>query len=50
MTVGIGLGLMELPFSSARGFWRWVDLCEAGGIDSIWQTDRSSAACRSSNA
>ena len=25
---------------STDGFWRWVDLCEAGGIDSIWQTDR----------
>ena len=31
---------MEFPFSSTDGFWRWVDLCEAGGIDSIWQTDR----------
>ncbi len=40
MTVGIGLGLMEFPFAEARGYWRWVDLCEAGGVDSIWQTDR----------
>jgi probable F420-dependent oxidoreductase len=40
MTVGIGLGLMEFPFAHARGYWRWVDLCEAGGVDSIWQTDR----------
>ncbi len=36
----VGVGLMEFPFSSTDGFWRWVDLCEAGGIDSIWQTDR----------
>ena len=34
MTVGIGLGLMEFPFAHARGYWRWVDLCEAGGVDS----------------
>jgi probable F420-dependent oxidoreductase len=40
MTVGVGLGLMEFPFSGARGYWRWVDLCEAGGVDSLWQTDR----------
>ena len=38
--VAIGLGLMEFPFAGVGGFWRWVDLCEAGGIDSIWQTDR----------
>jgi probable F420-dependent oxidoreductase len=38
--VAIGLGLMEFPFSGVAGFWRWVDLCEAGGIDSLWQTDR----------
>jgi len=31
---------MEFPFDTADGFWRWVDLCEQGGIDSIWQTDR----------
>jgi probable F420-dependent oxidoreductase len=40
MGVAVGLGLMEFPFADARGFWRWVDLCEAGGADSIWQTDR----------
>ena len=38
--VAIGVGLMEFPFSGAAAFWRWVDLCEAGGVDSIWQTDR----------
>ena len=40
MTIGVGLGLMELPFSSGAAFWKWVDLCEAGGVDSLWQTDR----------
>ena len=40
MTVAIGVGLMDFPFSRPKAYWRWVDLCEAGGIDSIWQTDR----------
>ena len=38
--IAIGLGLMEFPFDGVAGFWRWVDLCEAGCIDSLWQTDR----------
>lgn len=40
MSVAVGLGLMEFPFADAAGYWRWVDLCEAGGVDSLWQTDR----------
>lgn len=40
MSVAIGLGLMEFPFTTASDYWRWVDLCEHGGIDSLWQTDR----------
>jgi Coenzyme F420-dependent N5,N10-methylene tetrahydromethanopterin reductase and related flavin-dependent oxidoreductases len=40
MTISAGLGLANFPFSSGRAFWRWVDLCESGGIDSIWQSDR----------
>lgn len=40
MGIGVGIGLMECPFSDAAGFWRWVDMCEEGGVDSIWQTDR----------
>jgi probable F420-dependent oxidoreductase len=40
MTVAVGLGLMEFPFDGAASYWRWVDLCEAGGVDSLWQTDR----------
>jgi probable F420-dependent oxidoreductase len=38
--VAVGLGLMEFSFDTVAGFWRWVDLCEAGGVDSLWQTDR----------
>lgn len=40
MTVAVGLGLMDFPFSGAADYWRWVDLCEEGGVDSLWQTDR----------
>jgi len=40
MRIAIGLGLAGFPFSGAAAYWRWVDLCEAGGADSIWQTDR----------
>ena len=40
MGVGVGFGLADFPFSAAEPFWQWVELCEDGGIDSIWQTDR----------
>jgi len=40
MTVSVGLGLMEFPFGGGGAYWRWVDLCEESGLDSIWQTDR----------
>lgn len=40
MSVAIGLGLMDFPFATGADYWRWVDLCEAGGVDSLWQTDR----------
>ena len=40
MTVSAGLGIANFPFSDAREFWRWVDQCDAGGVDSIWQSDR----------
>ena len=40
MTVSAGIGIANFSFDDARGFWKWVDVCEAGGIDSIWQSDR----------
>ena len=40
MTISVGMGIAAFPFADAGGFWRWVDLCEAGGVDSIWQSDR----------
>jgi len=38
--IALGVGLAEFPFETAAGFWRWIDLCEQGGVDSFWQTDR----------
>jgi probable F420-dependent oxidoreductase len=38
--ISVGLGVMGFPFSGAEAYWRWVDLAEAAGVDSIWQTDR----------
>lgn len=40
MGVRIGLGLADFPFSGPRAFFRWVEACEAGGVDSVWQSDR----------
>jgi probable F420-dependent oxidoreductase len=40
MSVRIGMALGMLPFSSPRELWRWVEACEGGDVDSIWQVDR----------
>lgn len=40
MKVRVGLGLADMPFERPDGFWDWIDLCENGGVDSVWQTDR----------
>ncbi len=40
MSIAVGLGLSDFPFSDGHSFWRWVDMCETSGVDSIWQTDR----------
>lgn len=40
MSIAIGIGIAEFPFSGADAYWRWVAMAEEGGIDSIWQTDR----------
>jgi probable F420-dependent oxidoreductase len=39
MSIRAGIGLSTYPFSSTDGFWSWVQMCEEGDIDSIWQTD-----------
>ncbi len=40
MAVRIGMGLGRFVFDDIDGFRRWLDLCEEGGIDSIWQSDQ----------
>lgn len=40
MSVRIGFGLAGNPFTNASDLWRWVDMLEGGGVDSLWQTDR----------
>ena len=40
MTISAGLGIANFPFADARTFWRWVDMCDNGGVDSLWQSDR----------
>ena len=40
MTISAGIGIANFAFDDARGFWKWVDICDNGGIDSIWQSDR----------
>jgi probable F420-dependent oxidoreductase len=40
MSINAGLGIANFPFEDSKGFWRWVDVCESGGIDSLWQSDR----------
>ncbi|MBV1882829.1 MAG: LLM class flavin-dependent oxidoreductase [Pseudomonadales bacterium] len=40
MSIGIGLGVARFPFEKVDQFWEWVQLCESGGVDSLWQTDR----------
>ena len=40
MTIGAGLGIGNFPFEDGAGFWEWVDLCEEGGVGTLWQSDR----------
>ena len=40
MSIAVGIGLSDYPFSSSNYFWDWVIACEEGGVDSLWQTDR----------
>lgn len=40
MTISAGLGIASFPFDDGQDFWDWVALCEDGGVDSIWQSDR----------
>ena len=46
MAIGIGLGMAEFPFSSAKAFWKWVEMIEAGGVDSLWWAQIKSLLCK----
>ncbi len=35
-----GLGIAAFPFDAPRDFFAFAERCEAGGVDSLWQTDR----------
>ena len=49
MTIGAGIGIANFTFEDGNGFWEWVDLCDNGGVDSIWQSDRIIERHRSGN-
>ena len=40
MTVRLGLGSGLGTGLSADDYWRWIDCCEASGIDSLWFSDQ----------
>jgi probable F420-dependent oxidoreductase len=40
MSIRIGMGVAGFPFSGPEAVLRWVDLCEASPIDSIWFSER----------
>jgi probable F420-dependent oxidoreductase len=40
MSIGIGLGVAGFPYSSAKAFLEWIDLCEERGVDSVWFSER----------
>lgn len=40
MTIGVGLGMAEFPFSDLDRFWEWIGFIDEAGVNSFWQTDR----------
>ena len=40
MSIRIGLAAGLLSGSTSTSFFHWIDLCEAGGVDSIWLSER----------
>ncbi|MEQ9060095.1 MAG: TIGR03619 family F420-dependent LLM class oxidoreductase [Gammaproteobacteria bacterium] len=40
MKIRIGFGLLNFPFEDGKGFFRWVEMLERAGVDSVWQSDR----------
>ncbi len=40
MKIRLGFGLVNYPFETAQGFFKWVEMLERYGVDSVWQSDR----------
>ncbi|MBT3461754.1 MAG: LLM class flavin-dependent oxidoreductase, partial [Gammaproteobacteria bacterium] len=40
MTIGIGMGLGRFSLDRGPDYFKWIQQCEQGSVDSIWQTDR----------
>ena len=40
MGIRIGFGLPDYPFDDAAGYFRWIELLDAEGVDSVWQSER----------
>ena len=40
MSIRAGVGIANFTFDDGAGFWEWARLCDEGGVDSIWQSDR----------
>lgn len=40
MGVRVGIGIASFGFDAPRDWFRFAERCEAGGVDSLWQTDR----------
>ena len=40
MKIRLGFGLLNYPFEDGKGFFRWVEMLEQAGVDSVWQSDR----------
>ncbi|MCB1745527.1 MAG: LLM class flavin-dependent oxidoreductase [Gammaproteobacteria bacterium] len=40
LKIRIGFGLVNYPFEDGRGYFRWVEMLERAGVDSVWQSDR----------
>lgn len=38
--LGVSIGTIPAGDRSPERFWRWIDVCEQEGIDSIWLSDR----------
>ena len=38
--VRLGFGLLNYPFEHGSQFFKWVELLENAGVDSLWQSDR----------